>query len=1382
MNPTRLFQLLTGAARTVSVLMASILTIAASGIAQAQLLPSQGAGAARSQVAMLEVGGTVGAGVIVGFDGGAVYVATAAHITDLAKRPRPTVKVNFEDAPEVARAGEFLEQFEPPDGGDLAVIVVRSDAGLRSFLNGLDFAMLSPVALPPAHAPVTSIGYSGGSAWTRGQSETLLPSEAGALKINSDVLEGQSGGAVYNEAWELIGMAIYRDLAGPTVYARPIGPVLSTLQSWGVPVRLAARPREARVRGADEVARENEQRAQRALRRNLSLRLATQSEQARPSNPVRSLLLAAEALKATREDGLATSAAREAIAKSLAAVGGVGLAGHAETVFAASFSADESLLATASRDGVIRVWNLQDPRAPKCIKVLMERGQGDYIVRQTLAFDMRSKSLISLAEGGRTRQRERPASPKVWRLDTPEFTPSPTSLMDDKAVSTAMVASHKRDLLAVAASSGRLTLFATAQQPFKVRRTLSVPPGYNIRHLFFSKDDSVLLGGADDSRVVLWDLRDNSGTPRAAFDAGHSNRGPFPGKPEIDVLDISDDRAFLITGSSQWSIEGRFGDPSLRVWKLDKLVPRESAWAVDQSQQEPNKFVLAGAFYGNSSHFIGVTPGGALNVWDADRGRFDGKPGDDAPLRKLQVGNYLVAASLSGDRRLVTLLHPQQVSVIPTQELEAGREDAAVTLSGFDTSAELMATSDSARFVVAGSIGGHARLWDLRHADPLGPPVALSGHPFAKGRAIQLSTSGHLAITLRDAALEFWDLQRLDNPQLLYVRRINLRDFGECIVCHIVLSPDERWVAVQDSDPDQSQIIEIAAPAGVRKQFPVASRTWRNTSEIVFSPDSRFVFVKEKPDGLVMYDLRAAAPQREVVSNAETFFTPIFSADGQWVFFKRYVNEYREPVGREHVVGFLAPTEGVRDRSKRIAISGFATSIGRVVFSKSGKWLAVAGADSHPDRTKDDRRVQLWRFNGTTWTKESELDPIEFAADALVFSADENWLLIGSSDITVGDRNVSAKLWDLRSPVQDGSGQRLPDVIWNLKLAKFSPDSRWLVTVSGANAFARLWSLRENRLQFVSRLVGPLPRLNNHWSAVFGPDSNTLVLTTNDDATPFYWRLNEGPVSEGGTAVPNGDRSIADLQISANGRSLTVLNSGGTATGTSGTEGAHITHVDLSTFPREDSHVIAPASARARTLVYREDLGVVVSSGESLVVAVVDPEVAFRRSAEVAGRNMTWEEWVKAGIARFYRPTYPSLTVGPDVIVSETENFARLVNGQRGTEADAMKQNLVDWARRLGNAGACNTLAGALADQGDGRVAMEMADCALRLAPDDPEYHDTRGVALVVLGRHKEAIAEFEAFVEQARGIERFANMIPTRIEWIRRLREGKVPISAEQQ
>jgi len=114
-----------------------------------QLLPSQAKGSAQAQVVMLSMNGGCAAGIIVGYDENALYVATAAHIADLATKPLPSVAVRFEGLSKSPRTGKFFPQYERREHGDLAVVTVDRDDQVNKFVDELDFAVLSPVPLGP---------------------------------------------------------------------------------------------------------------------------------------------------------------------------------------------------------------------------------------------------------------------------------------------------------------------------------------------------------------------------------------------------------------------------------------------------------------------------------------------------------------------------------------------------------------------------------------------------------------------------------------------------------------------------------------------------------------------------------------------------------------------------------------------------------------------------------------------------------------------------------------------------------------------------------------------------------------------------------------------------------------------------------------------------------------------------------------------------------------------------------------------------------------------------------------------------------------------------------------------------------------------------------
>ena len=88
-------------------------------------------------------------------------------------------------------------------------------------------------------------------------------------------------------------------------------------------------------------------------------------------SPTRGLLLAVEALNASRHDPLTCAGqvpcvqlAAQALVGMLSSTGGTPLIGHKESVVALSFTGDGKLLATADERGTANLWRVEQPQAP----------------------------------------------------------------------------------------------------------------------------------------------------------------------------------------------------------------------------------------------------------------------------------------------------------------------------------------------------------------------------------------------------------------------------------------------------------------------------------------------------------------------------------------------------------------------------------------------------------------------------------------------------------------------------------------------------------------------------------------------------------------------------------------------------------------------------------------------------------------------------------------------------------------------------------------------------------------------------------------------------------------------------------------------------------
>jgi hypothetical protein len=183
-----------------------------------------------------ELGGT---GILIGSDGSAIYIVTARHVV-VQESAASEIWVRLFGRQDSVRA-TFLPHGR--EGYDVAVLRVE-----RSALHGWRTPALDRLGDPRAlefRAEVSPMGCAQGvRCWdvpvpadrvvgldlTTGASAGILFQSAAFLG------EGASGGALFNEWWEVVGVVLEHD--APRGRALPIDDVLSLLRSWGVPVGL----------------------------------------------------------------------------------------------------------------------------------------------------------------------------------------------------------------------------------------------------------------------------------------------------------------------------------------------------------------------------------------------------------------------------------------------------------------------------------------------------------------------------------------------------------------------------------------------------------------------------------------------------------------------------------------------------------------------------------------------------------------------------------------------------------------------------------------------------------------------------------------------------------------------------------------------------------------------------------------------------------------------------------------------------------------------------------------------------------------------------------------------------------------------------------------
>jgi len=167
-----------------------------------------------------------GTGIIIGDRAGTLYVATAAHVVMDAGQPVDSIHAYFYSDCLKPVTAKLCSLIDPKRGLDLAVLCVRSEAATGARPRSL--SRLGNVRRLGARTPVYPVGCPGGDCWGVGQPDKVLvagPNQPRILFTTFFVAPGHSGGPLFNEWWEVVGMLT--KLGQPLSEAIPIDSVLN---------------------------------------------------------------------------------------------------------------------------------------------------------------------------------------------------------------------------------------------------------------------------------------------------------------------------------------------------------------------------------------------------------------------------------------------------------------------------------------------------------------------------------------------------------------------------------------------------------------------------------------------------------------------------------------------------------------------------------------------------------------------------------------------------------------------------------------------------------------------------------------------------------------------------------------------------------------------------------------------------------------------------------------------------------------------------------------------------------------------------------------------------------------------------------------------------
>ncbi|MET7692687.1 WD40 repeat domain-containing protein [Streptomyces sp. NPDC005483] len=564
------------------------------------------------------------------------------------------------------------------------------------------------------------------------------------------------------------------------------------------------------------------------------------------------------------------------------------LTGHTGAVYLTSFSPDGKLLATASYDRTVRLWDVSDRRHPRALGEPLAGGTSWV---SSAVFSPDGRTLASAGDDGKIRR---------WDLADPRRPrPLGTPLTGHRGTIYLIAFSPDGETLASAGEDRTVRLWDMrgAKRP----PTTLAGAGAAVRSVAWSPDGRTLAAGGDDNTVRLW----NTADPRRPREYDQVLKGHTG---LVHSVAFSPDGTELASGSA---------DDSVRLWDVSDPAEPSPVGSPLTGHTGP---IWSVAFSPDGGMLAAASADSTASLWNVRDPAYPSQIGE--PLAGSSGEMYALGFSPDG-RTLVTGSGDSKVRL---WSIPAG--DLVGSSGAFRRDGEVLATAGR---------DGRIRLWNVTNP---ARPVALSD-PFTPvvrdpDSQVLFSPDGRTLAVLTTGRVHLWNVTDPAHPV----------PYGPALVLRsrfmgpdaLAFSPDGRTLATA-YDSRSLQLWDVTDPAHPASHGPIAGHKGY-IDGLAFSPDGR-TLGSGSADGTIrlwkVTDPARTTPLGEpLTGHTGPVNVLVFSPDGHTL----------ASGGNDDTVRLWNVADPAHAERTGAALTGHTEAVVSLTYSRDGSTLASGGNDN----------------------------------------------------------------------------------------------------------------------------------------------------------------------------------------------------------------------------------------------------------------------------------------------------------------------------------------------------------------------------------------------------------------------------------------------------